>query len=137
MIGWPSPVATMLLRACLAKVSDTFNSSTFKCSECRTLYNLILLNSIPRRLARLNCILCTLVKIRLFLILNINIRWFSNYPYSIIIIIFLKKTRKKAIIKPISEIFSLVLDSMSAAKPKSTRTPNIIWSNKNIQLIFT
>jgi hypothetical protein len=52
----------LYFRACLAKVSDTFNSSTFKCLECRTLYNLIFLNSIPRRLARLNCILCTLVK---------------------------------------------------------------------------
>jgi hypothetical protein len=56
------------LRACLAKVSDTFNSSIFKCSECRALYNLIFLNSIPRRLACLNYILCMLVKIRLLLI---------------------------------------------------------------------
>jgi hypothetical protein len=65
-----------------------------------------------------------------------NIRWFSNYPYSVITIIFPKKTRKKAIIKPVSEVFSPALDSISTAKPKSTRAPNVIWSNKNIQSIL-
>jgi hypothetical protein len=65
-----------------------------------------------------------------------NIRWFSNYPYSVIIIILPKKTRKKAIIKLISEVFSPAPDSMSTTKPKSTKTLNIIWSNEDIQLIF-
>jgi hypothetical protein len=65
-----------------------------------------------------------------------NIRWFSNYPYFTTIIIPLKKTRKKAIIKLISEVFSPALDSISTAKPKSTKIPNIIWSNKTIQLIL-
>jgi hypothetical protein len=66
-----------------------------------------------------------------------NIHWFSNYPYSAIIIIPPKKTRKKVIIKLVSEVFSLVPDFISIAKPKSTRAPNIVWSNKNIQSIFT
>ena len=47
-----------------------------------------------------------------------------------------KKTRKKAIVKPISEVFFLAPDSISATKPKSIKTPNIIWSNKDIQSIF-
>jgi hypothetical protein len=66
-----------------------------------------------------------------------NIRWFSNYPYSIIIIISPKKTRKKAIVEPVSKVFSPALDFISAAKPKSTKTPNIVWSNKDIQSILT
>jgi hypothetical protein len=61
-----------------------------------------------------------------------NIRWFSNYPYSAIITIPPKKARKKAIIKPASEAFSLVPDSMSTAKPKSTRALNVIRSNEDI-----
>jgi hypothetical protein len=65
-----------------------------------------------------------------------NIRWFSNYPYSTITIILPKKTRKKAIIKPTSEVSFLAPDSMSTAKPKSIRAPNIIWSNEDIQLIL-
>jgi hypothetical protein len=63
-------------RACLAKISNTFNNSTFKYSEYRIFYNLIFLNSIPRRLVCLNYILCMLVKIRLFL----NIK----YKYSLV-----------------------------------------------------
>jgi hypothetical protein len=66
-----------------------------------------------------------------------NIRWFSNYPYSTITIIPPKKARKKAIIKPASEVFSPAPDSISTAKPKSTRALNIIWSNKDIQSILT
>jgi hypothetical protein len=65
-----------------------------------------------------------------------NIRWFSNYPYSTTIIILPKKARKKAIIKPASEVSSPAPDSISTAKPKNTRTPNVIWSNKNIQSIL-
>jgi hypothetical protein len=49
-----------------------------------------------------------------------------------------KKTRKKVIVKPISEVFSSAPDSISAAKPKkNTRAPNIIWSNEDIQSILT
>jgi Myb/SANT-like DNA-binding domain len=66
-----------------------------------------------------------------------NIRWFSNYPHSTTTTMPPKKARKKAIVEPASEASSPAPDSMSTAKPKSTRAPNVIWSNEDIQSILT